>query len=74
MTTPELEYAVRKAQENFDRWNDVTGFVPKFAGYYYEILAVIEDAVKIGARVANHLKVRFDTDGTLIDDNERESK
>ena len=74
MTKGEIEYAIRKAHENFDRWNDVTGFIPKFSGYYYEALAVVEDAVKIGSRVACHLQIRFDDDGNLIDDDEKETQ
>lgn len=46
------EYATRKAHELFDAWNDVTGVFPKFTGYYYEILAVVEDAVRVGSMVA----------------------
>ena len=46
------EYAIRKALEVFDEWNDVTGCFPRFTGYYYEACVVIEDAVKIGIYVA----------------------
>lgn len=52
------KYATRKAHELFDAWNDVTGVFPKFTGYYYEILGVIEDAVRVGSMVA--LGVEFD--------------
>jgi hypothetical protein len=44
----EVDYAVRRALNKFDEWNDVTGLVPKFSGYYYEIQAVIVDAVHCG--------------------------
>jgi len=47
-TRGEVEYAVRRALNKFDEWNDVTGKFPKFSGYYYEIQAVIEDAVHCG--------------------------
>lgn len=58
------EYATRKAHELFDAWNDVTGVFPKFTGYYYEILSVIEDAVRVGSMVA--LGVEFEIkDGNL---------
>lgn len=50
-TKGELEFATRRALNIFDRWNDVTGFVPKFTGYYYELQGVIEDAVHCGAQV-----------------------
>jgi hypothetical protein len=52
MTQGELEYAIRKAQNHFDEWNDVTGVPAKSCSWYYEILSLIEDAVKIGAKVA----------------------
>lgn len=68
MTRGEKEYAIRKAQESFDRWNDVTGLITKFCGYYYEALAEIETAAIIGARVASGLAIRFNADGQLIDD------
>jgi hypothetical protein len=67
-----LEYAIRKAQESFDRWNDTTGVIQKFSGYYYEALGEIETAVRIGTRVALGLKVQFDESGQLIDDEGKE--
>ncbi len=72
MTVGQIEYAVRKAHESFDRWNDCTGLIPKFCGYYYEALAEIETAVRIGARVAIGLKIRFDEGNELIDDDTKE--
>ena len=72
MDKGQVEYAVRKAREACDRWNDVTGLIPKFSGYYYELLGVVEDAAKIGARVASGYVVRFDESGLLIDDQTRE--
>jgi len=52
MTRGEREFAIRKALNMFDEWNDVTGCFPKGTSYYYEIQSVIEDAVKIGAKIA----------------------
>ena len=52
MTKGELEYAIRQAYNGFDKWNDVAGVIPKGNTYYYEIQGVIEDAVKIGAKIA----------------------
>jgi len=52
MTVGELDYAVRQAQNNFDRWNDATGAISKGTSWYYECLSCIEDAVKIGAKIA----------------------
>jgi hypothetical protein len=74
MKISQINYAIRKAHESFDRWNDCTGLITKFCGYYSEALAEIETAVRIGARVALGLKIRFDEDGELIDDGERETE
>lgn len=53
MTKGELDYAIRKALNDFDEWNDITGLVPKGTGYYYELQGVIEEAVKTGAKIAS---------------------
>jgi len=45
-----VDNAVRRALNLFDKWNDVTGFVPKHTGYYYELQGVIEDAVHCGVQ------------------------
>ena len=68
MTKGEIDYAIRKAQESFDRWYDATGLINKFSGFYYEALAEIETAVIIGARVALGLDVVFTEYGELKDD------
>lgn len=52
MKTGELNDAKRRALNLFDKWNDVTGFVTKHTGYYYEIQGLIEDAVECGAQAA----------------------
>lgn len=67
MQKGQVEYAQRKALEMFDAWNDVTGFVEKFSGYYYEITAIIKDSVDVGAMVA--LDVPFEIkDGNIVRD------
>ena len=67
MQKGQLDYAKRRALELFDAWNDVTGFIPKFTSYYYELCAVIEDAVEVGSMVA--LNVPFEIkNGELIKD------
>ena len=63
----ELEYAIRKAKNHFDEWNDVTGVPVKGCSWYYEILSLIEDAVKIGVKVAI---MGFDADLSEILNNE----
>jgi hypothetical protein len=68
LTVGQKEYAIRKAQESFDRWNDCTGLIPKFCSYYYEALAEIETACIIGMSVASGLDIKFDEGGELIDD------
>lgn len=52
MTRGELQFAIRQALNVFDKWVDATGVVPKGTSYYYEMQACIEDAVKIGAKIA----------------------
>jgi hypothetical protein len=47
-TKGEIDYAVRRALNKFDEWNNVTGRFEKFSGYYYEMQGVIEDAVHCG--------------------------
>ena len=46
------DYARRRAANILDRWNDTAGLVTKHTGYYWELLAVIEDAVECGAQAA----------------------
>lgn len=52
MTKGELEFAIRKALNMFDNWNDVTGALDKGGSWYYECQGCIEDAVKLGAKIA----------------------
>ena len=52
MTKGELDYAIRKALNQFDKWIDSTGALAKGTSWYYEAQGCIEDAVMIGARVA----------------------
>lgn len=52
MTEGELDFAIRRALNIFDAWNDVTGVIKKFSSYYYELQGVIEDAVHCGAQQA----------------------
>jgi hypothetical protein len=52
MTRGELDLAIRRSFNNFDKWNDVSGFVEKGCGYYYELMGLIEDAVHCGAQAA----------------------
>ncbi len=52
MKLGELDFAIRKALDNFDNWNDYTGVFYKGESYWYEIQSVVEDAVKIGAKIA----------------------
>lgn len=67
MNKGQLDYAIRKAHESFDKWNDCTGLIPKFSGYYFEALAEIETAVKIGAIVACGKDVVFDENDELVE-------
>ena len=66
MTKGELDYAIRQALNNFDEWNDVTGCFNKGTSYYYEVQTIIEDSVRIGAKIACQ---GIDTDLSDIIDN-----
>ena len=48
-----LEQAKRFALSDFDKWNDVTGFVAPHTSYYYELQSCLEDAVEYGFGVAH---------------------
>jgi hypothetical protein len=50
MTKGQLDNAIRRALNLLDRWNDVTGAVPKESSWYYELQSVIGDAVHCGAQ------------------------
>lgn len=52
MTVGELNDAVRRALNLFDKWNDCTGVVTKHTSTYYELQGIIEDAVHCGAQAA----------------------
>ena len=52
MTKGELDDAIRRALNIFGSWNEVTGFAAPHTSYYYELQAVIEDAVHCGAQAA----------------------
>lgn len=65
MTRGKVEKAERLALNEFDKWNDVTGFVEEHCGYYYELQAVIKDAVHIGIQMAINGKVQYDEEGDV---------
>jgi len=52
MQKGKVESAERRALNLFDKWNDVTGYVPKHCGYYYELQGVVKDAVHCGIQEA----------------------
>ena len=52
MTKGEMESAKRRVLNILDNWVEVTGFVEKHTGYYYELQSVVEDAVHCGAQQA----------------------
>jgi hypothetical protein len=65
MKIGKVKKAERLALNEFDKWNDVTGFVQEHTGYYYELQSVIEDAVHIGIQMALYGKVGYDEDGNV---------
>jgi len=62
ITKGEIEFAKRRALNLFDKWNDCTGLVPKFTGYYYELQSVIEDAVECGVQQAAGIHKPLETE------------
>ena len=67
MKKGQLEYAIRKAHERFDQWNDVTGIITKQSGYYYEALGIIEDAVKISALTEAGIEIEYNDVDELVE-------
>lgn len=66
MTKGKVDKAERIALNQFDKWNDVTGLVPEHTGYYYELQALIKEAVHIGIQMATSGNVVFDSDGNIL--------
>jgi hypothetical protein len=46
------EYAKRIAMNKFDEWNNVTGQVAQFTGYYYEIEGLLHEVVEMAFDIA----------------------
>ena len=65
MKKGQVEKAERIALNQFDKWNDVTGFIEDDSGYYYELQSLIKDAVHIGIQMAANGKVKFNEDGSV---------
>jgi len=65
MTKGKIEKAERLALNEFDKWNNVTGFVQEHTSYYYELQAVIQDAVHIGIQMTINGKVQYDEEGNV---------
>ena len=65
MTKGKVEKAERIALNEFDKWNDITGFVQEDTGYYYEIQSIIKDAVHIGIQMSINGKVEYNEEGNI---------
>lgn len=63
MTKGKVDKAERIALNEFDKWNEVTGFVHEHTSYYYELQELIKDAVHIGIQMAINGKIEFEKDG-----------
>ena len=63
MKQGEVDSAERRALNLFDNWNDVTGFVEKHTSYYYEMQAVVTDAVHCGIQQALNDFKPLDSEG-----------
>jgi hypothetical protein len=72
MTQGKIDYAVRQALNELDKWNDITGAIQKHSSWYYELQSVIEDAVHIGIQVSIDGEIKRDGfDNVLYDDNDK---
>lgn len=65
MTKGQVEKAERIALNQFDKWNDVTGFVGENTSCQYEIQSLMKDAVHIGIQMSVNGRVEFDEDGNV---------
>ncbi len=66
MTKGSIADAERRALNELDKWNDVTGAIQQGSGWYYELQSVIEDAVHIGIQMALSNQVKYDKDGSVL--------
>lgn len=66
MEKGKVETAERIALNNLDKWNDVAGIVDQHSGSYYEMQAVVIDAVHIGIQMALQGKVKIDEFGNIV--------
>lgn len=66
MNNNQVDLAVTKALDNFDRWNDVVGIFKESPGYYAEIQSVITDAVHIGIQMALFRKISTDKENNIL--------
>lgn len=65
MKAGEVKDAERKALNVLEKWNETAGVFDVGSGYWYEIQAVIEDAVHIGIQMATMGRVEYDTEGNV---------
>jgi hypothetical protein len=65
MTKGELDFAVRKALNMLDEWNEIAGVVRINTGHYYELQAVVEQAVHIGVQMAINGEITVDEHGSV---------
>lgn len=65
MKTGQVEKAERLAMNEFDKWNEVTGYFQEHTSYYYEMQAILKDAVHIGIQMALNGKVSYDENGDV---------
>lgn len=61
-TKGEVDFAIRRALNILDQWNNVSGVVTPFTSHYYELQGVIEDAVHCGIQVALGIHARLETE------------
>lgn len=66
MQKGKIENAERIALNQFDKWNEVSGVIQEHTGYYYELQALMKEAVHIGIQMALEGKVKFDEAGNIL--------
>jgi len=66
MKTGELNDAIRRALNLFDKWNDCTGAIQKGTSTYYEMQGCIEDAVHCGAQAETKDFKELDSEKLIV--------
>jgi len=66
MNQKQVERAEWKAEEIYDRWSEISGYIEPGTSLEFEVKDCIKDAVHIGIKAALKQRIGFDKDGNLI--------